>query len=779
MTTSTTTAPPLQLKLSLEHAVSLLNDELNTNRRSSSRNSNTAAVCTFLNSLLHAPCYGDGDGASASNHSNCNEDHTRKAVRALLANLRRTKGNRTYDAVEKIRYTRSNDDEEDVVAIVEDLDHDRSRAVPEGGTRPRNNRQLFIHEHMMDDDEDEEAYDGDRPQSHLQQQHVYPSMDDEDEDEEDDEAYRKGLPSVENALGPLASTQRTGVVIEGDADVNAGDDDDDGFFSNNILAQTFESVTNAVSELNIFASMTGNEISQEERMARFLCRNFAAAAKDGGEGGNNYDDDDDAYLEDVTAEHEGYDSILVSSSELDYANRFLCEGRNITKFNVSYESAGEKNFEDEVSRSSSSSYSSSSSSCSDDTSNHSANEDNDELEAGVVHPHSNAGNNPTTLNRFNLPILHLPDRTGFEESNELILVSGMIVADRYLVREELGSAAFSTAYRCMDMTSSSTEDEYVCLKVIRNKKDYFDQSLDEIRILQLLKDTNQCEEHNIYEMLDFFYYKEHLVIVTELLRQNLYEFGKFLIESQSTLQESEQIFFTLDRVAFVAKQVLEALNFIHSLGIIHTDVKPENILLNSYSRSTVKLIDFGSGCFVTDRPSSYIQSRSYRAPEVIVGTIYGTKIDMWSLGCVLAELYTGEVLFYNRSLPSMISKIEGLCGTFPIHMIRRGKYSKRYFTDAGLIFEEAERALHDASKEFEEEDEEEDHVYVLRAKVTTMAEKLGFTSVFRNENENLFIDFLTKVLVIDPENRLSAEEALQHPWIKQVTSLDSDKLRYP
>ena len=769
------TTPPLQLKLSLEHAVSLLNDELSTNRRSS--NSNTAAVCTFLHSLLHAPCYGDADASGNNhNHSNCNEDHTRESVRALLVNLRRTKGNSSYDVVEKIRYTRSNDEEDEeeaVVAIVEDLDHDRRRVTSEDGTRPRNNRQLFIHEHMM---EEEDAYDGDEPQSHLQQQHVYPSMDDDDED---DEAYRKGLPSVENALGPLASTQRTGVVIEGDPDTNA--DDDDGFFSGNLLAQTFESVTNAVSELNIFASTTGDEISQEERMARFLCRNFAAAARDGGEEGNSYRGDDDAYLEDVTAEHEGYDSILVTSSELDFANKHLCELRNVPKLALNYESTGEKDFEDEVSRSSSSSYSSSSSSCSDDTSNHSVDEDDDELDAGVVHHHSNAGNNPTTLSRFNLPILYLPDRTGFEESNELILVSGMIVADRYLVREELGSAAFSTAYRCMDMTSSSTEDEYVCLKVIRNKKDYFDQSLDEIRILQLLKDTNQCEEHNIYEMLDFFYYKEHLVIVTELLRQNLYEFGKFLIESQSTLQESEQIFFTLDRVAFVAKQVLEALNFIHSLGIIHTDVKPENILLNSYSRSTVKLIDFGSGCFVTDRPSSYIQSRSYRAPEVIVGTMYGTKIDMWSLGCVLAELYTGEVLFHNRSISSMISKIEGLCGAFPIHMIRKGKYSKRYFTDAGLIFEEAERALHDTSKEFEEgeDEDEEDHFYVLRAKATTMAEKLGFTSVLRTENENLFIDFLTKVLVIDPENRLSAEEALLHPWIKQVTSLDSEKLRYP
>ena len=64
--------------------------------------------------------------------------------------------------------------------------------------------------------------------------------------------------------------------------------------------------------------------------------------------------------------------------------------------------------------------------------------------------------------------------------------------------------------------------------------------------------------------------------------------------------------------------------------------------ISSYSRATVKLIDFGSSCFVTDKPSSYIQSRSYRAPEVILGLPYDQKIDIWSLGCVIAELFTGE-----------------------------------------------------------------------------------------------------------------------------------------
>lgn len=79
-------------------------------------------------------------------------------------------------------------------------------------------------------------------------------------------------------------------------------------------------------------------------------------------------------------------------------------------------------------------------------------------------------------------------------------------------------------------------------------------------------------------------------------------------------------------------------------------VKPENILIKSYSRCEVKVIDFGSSCFVTDALSSYIQSRSYRAPEVILGLPFGPKIDVWSVGTILAELASGKVLFANDSI---------------------------------------------------------------------------------------------------------------------------------
>lgn len=85
--------------------------------------------------------------------------------------------------------------------------------------------------------------------------------------------------------------------------------------------------------------------------------------------------------------------------------------------------------------------------------------------------------------------------------------------------------------------------------------------------------------------------------------------------------------------------------FLHQHSLIHCDLKPENILLMQPSRSAIKVIDFGSSCFVSERMYTYVQSRFYRSPEVIMGLPYGCEIDMWSFGCILAELYMGYPLF--------------------------------------------------------------------------------------------------------------------------------------
>jgi len=334
---------------------------------------------------------------------------------------------------------------------------------------------------------------------------------------------------------------------------------------------------------------------------------------------------------------------------------------------------------------------------------------------------------------FYLPIITKSQKTGFEPTKDLVLKSGSVFANNYLVQSELGSAAFSTAYRCLDLSSEEDEDGYqdeVCLKVIKNTKDYFDQSLDEIKILQLLKDTGRVQENNVVEMRSYFYHREHLVIVTELLRQNLYEFGKSILESRGPL------YFTRMRLSHITRQCLISLKFVHELGLMHCDIKPENILLSSYSRALVKVIDFGSSSFITDRQSSYIQSRSYRAPEVILGLPYGGNIDMWSLGCVVAELYTNEVTFQNDSELSMLSRIEAICGPFPRHMIAKGRNSHRIFTDSGLIYEKiaSEDVEEERSHGSSDDDDSGKTLFnVYQPKMTTIAARLGFEEDFMDQ----------------------------------------------
>ena len=326
------------------------------------------------------------------------------------------------------------------------------------------------------------------------------------------------------------------------------------------------------------------------------------------------------------------------------------------------------------------------------------------------------------------------------------------------------------------------------MKVIKNTKDFFDQSLDEIKILELLRQTGECSEHNILEMKSFFYHKEHLIIVTELLRQNLFEFGKYITE------HDEPQYFTRSRLCYIARQCLVALSFVHKLGLVHSDIKPENILLSSYSRARVKVIDFGSSCYLSDRQSSYIQSRSYRAPEVVLGLPYDGKIDVWSLGCVIAEMYTGQVTFQNDSVVSMLARIEAICGAFPRHMIDGGRQSGQFFTPTGLLYEkigsdDEDSALRmEASRSFRDDDSAENTFFhILQPKSTTMAERLGFDTnlmsakrkTWEEDEKALFTDFVAKLLTVDPSKRPTADEALEHPWILSGFNLTEEDLKYP
>lgn len=158
---------------------------------------------------------------------------------------------------------------------------------------------------------------------------------------------------------------------------------------------------------------------------------------------------------------------------------------------------------------------------------------------------------------------------------------------------------------------------------------------------------------------------------------------------------------------------------------------------------TIQVIDFGSSCYTTDRLVSYVQSRSYRAPEVILGLPYDNKIDIWSLGCIIAELYTGNLLFDNSSVSALLASAVAILGPIPEKILKYGSSVPKYFAGTDRTIYEFNKDTNDYT--------------VFIPDNTSLKEKLKI-------NDSLFLSFLSSTLEWDPAKRPSAKECLKHPW---------------
>jgi serine/threonine protein kinase len=364
---------------------------------------------------------------------------------------------------------------------------------------------------------------------------------------------------------------------------------------------------------------------------------------------------------------------------------------------------------------------------------------------------------------FDLKVVYDREKTGFEETKDFPIEKDMLIAGRYQVVQYLGSAAFSKAIECVDIHTQ----EPVCLKIIENNKDYVDQSIDEIKLLKFINYNADADEKNYIRVIDYFYHREHLFIVTELLKDNLYEFYKYNREHE------DEVYFTIGRIQKVAYQILKALEYIHSLHLIHCDLKPENILIKSYSKCEVKVIDFGSSCFIHDHLSSYVQSRSYRAPEVILGCKYDYRVDIWSLGCILAELWTGNVLFQNETVQGLLSRVIGIVGPMPEYIFEKGRLIHNFFTREKLLYQEAsEESKPDNDQLTEDMAELIKKHKRSKKRVQIMVPKRSNLKARLKTDDAYFIDFIRNLLNLDYHKRPTAREALQHPFITKCKYSD-------
>ncbi|WVZ74036.1 hypothetical protein U9M48_022266 [Paspalum notatum var. saurae] len=341
---------------------------------------------------------------------------------------------------------------------------------------------------------------------------------------------------------------------------------------------------------------------------------------------------------------------------------------------------------------------------------------------------------------------------------------------RYIVQEMLGQGTFGQVTKCWDAETSS----YVAVKVIKNQPAFYQQAIMEVSVLRLLNEKyDPDDKHHIVRMLDFFLYQNHLCIAFEMLGHNLYEL--LMRNGLRGLQ--------MKYVRTFSRQILDALIVMKNAAIIHCDLKPENILIAQTVKTAagVKVIDFGSACMEGKTIYSYIQSRYYRSPEVLLGYPYTTSIDMWSFGCIVAELYIGVPLFPGASEYDVLCRmIEILGGQPPDDLLREAKNTGRFFKHVGSVYPGSEarngagsayRILsEDEIKARESKKPEVGKWYFPCERLDKIIYKYPWkelTNLPESEKADCLalVDFLRGLFEFDPNKRWSPLQASYHPFI--------------
>ena len=262
-----------------------------------------------------------------------------------------------------------------------------------------------------------------------------------------------------------------------------------------------------------------------------------------------------------------------------------------------------------------------------------------------------------------------------------LLARGDKIGRYEVVNPEIGRGTFSTVVACRDCATG----ESVALKITRSCEKYRVAAMKEVEILANLNHKDSGRLSPCVWLLAWFEWRRHVCMVFEQLGPNFYDVMK--------AREFQPL--PMAAVKKVAEQLLSAIFFIHSkLHAIHTDVKLENILLVQPSHALrlanagvfprchgghlplkVCLIDFGSCTYDTDRHPEIVTTRHYRAPEVVLKCGWSYPCDMWSVGCVLCELYAGELIFPAHDDLGHMMMMERLLGRLPENIIRKSGLS--------------------------------------------------------------------------------------------------------
>ena len=337
---------------------------------------------------------------------------------------------------------------------------------------------------------------------------------------------------------------------------------------------------------------------------------------------------------------------------------------------------------------------------------------------------------------------------------------GDCLTNEYRIVGSLGEGTFGRVVECWDTVTETR----CAVKVIRNVQKYRDAAMVEIEVLKTLAEGDfnhtRGERYKCISLRRAFDYQGHVCMVFDKCGPSLYDF----------LRTNRYKPFHPSTVQTFCEQLLVAVRYVHSLGLVHTDLKPENVLLmsNSYRENathrvpvdhTIRLIDFGSTTFIDRHHSAVVSTRHYRAPEIILGLGWSYPCDMWSIGCMMIELLTGEALFQTHdNLEHLAMMQHALSRTIPNAVVKRVPKDKL-------------RDLFNRNGALNWPNEKTDAESYAALGNTGVVRQL-LEKHLSGEVLSLFADLVGKLLDFDPKRRITSKSAVNHAFFSLDLKID-------
>ncbi|XP_045537467.1 serine/threonine-protein kinase PRP4 homolog [Papilio machaon] len=343
----------------------------------------------------------------------------------------------------------------------------------------------------------------------------------------------------------------------------------------------------------------------------------------------------------------------------------------------------------------------------------------------------------------------LADNWDDEEGYYKARVGDCINNNRYTVKSILGQGVFANVVRAQDHTFKGNE---VAIKIIRNNELMQKTGLKEMAILKEINDNDPDDKYHCVKLLRNFIHKGHLCLVLE----------PFYMDMRSLLKKyGKHNGISLKALMIYTRQLFLALKLLSKIGVIHADIKPDNILVNE-NKNVLKLCDFGSAAKVNENePTPYLVSRFYRAPEIILGIPYSYGIDIWSTACTVYEMATNNILFTGGSNNKMLKCFMDLKGKIPSKLLRRSKFKDQHFNYKNNFLLRKKDKVTEREKVVEM-----NHIVICRDLQRDL--KQYFKKLTSSEEKKVvqLKDLLDKMLMLDDKQRLSVTDGLKHSFIQ-------------